>query len=271
MTYLAVETSAWSTPIELFTFAREGSAWYMTSHDQDVVRNGITYRAALLARESFKQSEESEQIVTTIRLSGRTALGQELLFYGLNNRTGPMYVRLALTMITDTEVWPVFMGEVSDLLRTETHAELTVQSVQKLLQRPLLRVIGGAQCNHALYDTGCTVNMEDYKSLTTVQAVNGRSITVAPLASESVYDALHGGSYAGGIVQYNHQKWFVEWNLATSFHLMEPMDVNMIGVQVAVYKGCTRLYDVCKNRFNNVRNFGGFNRWPLSSAFDDAT
>ena len=271
MSFLFNETQAnqlTSEPIELFTIARGSEAWYCTSHDVDVVRDGIVYRASLMGRERFKQSEESAQSTTTINIARRHPLGAELLSRGLRDSNGTLYLRIALTTDGDAEYWPVWIGEVTDLVRHDTHAQLEVASMQNLMRRPLLRVVGGTQCNHALYDTGCGVNMEDYRMDTDITSTSNRVIQVAGPIVDTPGVVLRGGSYAGGILVFGKQRWFIERNVLNTLILMTPMADDMLGETVAIYKGCSRSYDICKNRFNNVRNFGGFAKWPVTSPFD---
>jgi uncharacterized phage protein (TIGR02218 family) len=259
-----------SEPIELFTVARGNEAWYFTSHDVDVVRDGITYRASLAGRERFKQSEESTQSTTTLNIARRHPLGAELLLRGLNNANGTLYLRIALTTEGDEEYWPAWIGEVTDLIRHDSHAQVEVASMQNLMRRPMLRVVGGTQCNHALYDTGCGVNMEDYRLDTDISLVAGRQITVTDTITDSVQIMLRGGSYAGGVLVVGKQRWFIERNVSSSLILMTPMPDDMLGETVAIYKGCSRTYDICQSRFDNTRNFGGFAKWPVTSPFSDA-
>ena len=270
MTFIINETSPVSDPIELFIFARGSDAWYFTSHDVDVVRDGITYRASLAGRESFKQSEESTQQTLVVNIARRHPLAADVLKNGLNSSNGTIYLQLALTAEGETDKWPVWMGEVTDLVRHDTHAELHIASLQNLMRRPMLRVVGGTQCNHALYDTGCTVKMADYKTVCAITAVVGRAVIVDAVVGDSVPTLLAGGSYAGGILEYGKQKWFIERNAQENLILMTPVPDTLLGATVNIYKGCSRHYDVCKNRFNNTINFGGFPKWPISSPFENA-
>lgn len=270
MTFLLNESAAISEPIELFVFARGSDAWYFTSHTVDVTRDGIVYRASLASRDAFKQSEESAQSTTVVNIARRHPLATLLLKNGLNDGNGTIYLQLALTTEGDTDKWPVWIGEVTDLVRHDTHAELHVASAQNLMKRPMLRVVGGTQCNHALYDTGCGMKMDDYRTDTIVTAVGGRVIQLDAVTGDSIPVMLRGGSFAGGLLIFNKRKWFIERNILFDFTLMTPMDATMVGETVSIYKGCSRSYDVCLNRFNNTRNFGGFPKWPVTSPFDNA-
>lgn len=272
MSLLLAESAANSKPIELFTLARGADAWYFTSHDVDVVRSGVTYRASLASRDAFKQSEESDDIITSVRIAARHPLGEELLFYGLNNAYGPLYFSLSLTdEVETTEMWNVFFGQATDLAKHEAYAELTVKPSQNSLKRPMLRIVGGVQCNHVLYDSGCGVNMLDYEETVTItDASGGRIISVDPAPADSLPIVLRGGSYAGGFLQFGEQKWFIERNVLGGFVLMSAMSSSMVGEEVKIYKGCSRLYEICQSRFNNTRNFGGFPKWPIANPFDNA-
>lgn len=271
MSLIVTESATNNKPIELFTFARGADAWYFTSHDVDVTRNGISYRASLAARDGFRQSEESDDIITNVRVATRHPLGQLLMFSGLNDPEGPLYLTIALTDEADTEHWNVFFGEATDLSKFESHVELTVKPSQNSLKRPMLRVTGGPQCNHVLFDTGCGVNMLDYEVAVTIDQADGSNIIViSPAPGDSFITTARGGSYAAGFIQIDKNKWFIERNAAGTLKLMTPMSSSYQGMSAKAYPGCSRLYGICQAKFDNARNFGGFPKWPVTSPFENA-
>lgn len=271
MSLLVTEAAANNKPIELFTFARGADAWYFTSHDVDVTRNGIDYRASLASREAFKQSEESEDIITSVRIATRHPLGQLLMFQGLSNPQGPLFLSIAITDEADTEQWNVFFGEATDLSKGDAFVELTVKPSQNSLRRPMLRVVGGPQCNHVLYDTGCGANMLDFEATVDIITADGsRVIVVNPGPADSIFVTLRGGSYAAGFLQIGKDKWFIDRNVLDTFVLMTPMSSSYAGMSAKIYLGCSHLYGICQSKFNNARNFGGFPKWPVTSPFDNA-
>lgn len=271
MSLIIKESAANNEPIELFTFARGADAWYFTSHNVDVTRAGIVYRASLASRQGFKQSEESEDIMTVVRVATRHPLGQELMFNGLNNPQGPLFLSISLTDEGDTDTWNVFFGEATNLSKNEAFVELTVNPSQNSMRRPMLRVVGGIQCNHVLYDSGCGVNMLDYEQDTVITQADGtRVIVISVWPFDSVPTILRGGSLAAGFITIGDNKWFIERNVLGTLVLMTPMGSQYVGMDAKTYKGCSRLYSICQSRFNNTENFGGFPKWPITSPFDNA-
>lgn len=273
MSFTSAEYATATEPIELLAFARDNEAWYHTLSDQDITRNGVTYRAGLIEREPFKQSDESAQMSTTIRVGAETPLGALMLAEGLRPVEGVMYVRIMLTHLNDTETITPFVGEVTQLKRYATHVEFTVEGLQSLFKRKLLRVVGGTQCNHALYDSSCGVNPEDFKILATVVAINGR-IVAAGSSSDPLNTLQTTNYYAGGVLVFGRERYFIESNdNIGNLTIMEiPINGAMIGQPdgVTLYAGCDRTYSTCQSRFNNTRNFGGFPKFPVTNPLENA-
>jgi hypothetical protein len=163
VSYASVESTRRNAPIECYAFARDDQAWYYTTHDVDVTRNGETYRAALMERDAFRQSEEGEQISVTLRIANETPLAEEIRAVGLPSTRGVMMMRLIATHAGSSDIIVPFLGRVTGYQMLATNVSLTVESEQALFKQKILRVIGGVQCNHDLYGPGCGVNMEDHR------------------------------------------------------------------------------------------------------------
>lgn len=273
MSFTAAEYATEGEPVELFYFARDEEAWAFTTHDQDITRLGIDYRAQLASRTPFQQSDELNQITTTVKISTDSDLGATLRDEGLSPETrGQLYMRLSLTHANDTEMISPFYGEATSCVRNRTYVEVTVESALALFRRKLLRVTGGVQCPHALYDSGCGVNMLDYEVLATCVLINGRDAQFGS-STDPLNTIQTDQYYSGGIMMYGNERYYIEKHTVTptfdiNFRFDGPVPSYILGQPVKLYAGCDRSYDTCKAKFNNIRNFGGFKHFPVSNPME---
>lgn len=262
MTFAAAENALQTQPIECLTFAQGNDAWYHTTHDVDVTRVGITYRAALIERDSFNQSEEGDQSSVVIRLDLNLPLSQHLITVGLRPTRGPMMFRLILTHLDDTQIYVPFVGRCTFLNKLSTHLELTIESERSLFKQRILHVTGGNQCNHILYGVNCAVNKDLFATAITVTAVSGRTVTLS--SGMTVAD----GQLDGGYLEVGQDQFFIEHNTGLVLTTMSNVPDDIVGLSGIVYDGCDHSYVTCRDKFNNVRRFGGFPLFPITNPFN---
>jgi hypothetical protein len=214
----------------------------------------------LIERDNFNQSEEGEQSSVTVRLDLSLPLSQHLVTVGLRSTRGPMMFRLILTHADDINIYVPFIGRVTFVNKLSTHIELTVESERSLFKQRILHVIGGNQCNHVHYGQNCAVNKVLFENIVTIDVVSGRQVTVsgAVLANEQL---------AGGYMEVGQDQFFIEHNTGGVLTLMTKAPATLVGSSAKVYDGCDRSYPTCRDKFNNVRRFGGFPLFPVNNPF----
>jgi uncharacterized phage protein (TIGR02218 family) len=268
MGFSVAEFAVTSEPVELLMFARDESYWAYALHDQDVVRNSVTYRAGMVTRSNFQQGEELNQVSVKVQISTKCNLGDLLQSEGFSGIRGPLFMRLTLTHANDTAVVSPFFGKAIELSRHGSYVELTIDSSMSTMKKKLLRFTGGVMCGHALYDSGCTVNMENFRVDATVVSVTGRIAAVAS-GSDPLNTLQTINYYGGGVLVYNRERYFISGNDDVGNLTMEDsLPSYIIGQPVILYAGCDRGFSTCDAKFNNARNFGGFPNFPVTNVFE---
>lgn len=134
-------------------------------------------------------------------------------------------------------------------------------------KRTGLRLCWTRECPHFLYDDGCKVNKEAFRVDATITAKTGVTITV------NADGGKPDGWFTGGIVEWEAnedgtiERRMIEkhvGNVMTIFGLADRMDV---GLAVALYPGCDRSPTTCRDKFNNLPNYGGFDFMPGETPF----
>lgn len=137
------------------------------------------------------------------------------------------------------------------------------------MRRPGLRARYQKACRHALYQRGCTLDEATYAEAKTAIAASGFSLTVDNLVDSNHED----GYYVGGMVEDADGFFrFITSQSGDVLTLIRPLQslldtVDSTGVAVTVYPGCDKSRVTCKNKFDNLDNFGGFPWIPSKNPF----
>jgi uncharacterized phage protein (TIGR02218 family) len=116
------------------------------------------------------------------------------------------------------------------------------------------------QCNHVLYDRGCTVARAGFKVTTTANA-SGTTLTLAGIGGNPNGWAKHGDVVR---VSDGERRSILE-QVGTTVTIDVPFGTFVNGDSVEVYAGCDWLVETCVTKFANVANFGGHPEMPTNN------
>lgn len=183
-------------PVELYTFRRNSYILgKYTSSDAPVTVDGEYFAVwdGGISRSSLGST------VDEARNSLHLEVARDFPIAQLFNLTPP-------TDVVSVVVQRYHRGDTTDLIviwigrvmacqiDSDEKRTLVCEPVSTSQARTGLRRLCQKNCHHALYGPSCRLDKGDYETITTITAVNGRTIDVA---------GLRGYSYAGGFVQ----KW----------------------------------------------------------------
>jgi uncharacterized phage protein (TIGR02218 family) len=156
----------------------------------------------------------------------------------------------------------IFAGEVVGVTWNNSVATLDCCPATALLRRQIMRTGYQSQCNHHLYDSRCSLEMQDWQEDTTVVAItnSGYTVQLSNKAHEDDY-------YKAGLLSKEGFD-FRQINSVTGndFELISPIDGLAVGDVVQVAKGCDRSAASCQS-FGNFDNFLGFLTIPTDNPF----
>jgi uncharacterized phage protein (TIGR02218 family) len=165
-----------------------------------------------------------------------------------------------------TVYWTGTIGNVRG--RDAIRAEIIGLSVTDTMRRTGARLSWQRQCPHALYDEGCRVNREMFKTTTTILALSGTSLTVASTG------AFNPSLYSGGFLEWTAtaegtiDRRAIERADGPILHLLGTTDRLVVGQAVSLFLGCDLAPTTCGSIFNNLPNHGGFLMLADKSPFD---
>jgi len=119
-------------------------------------------------------------------------------------------------------------------------------------------------CNHVLYGPGCLVDPVAHRFTGTVTATSGLTITV-PGAGASGIKFKSGYCKPTTITDYR----MITAQSGDVLTLLMPFASSPLGATLELFAGCDHnVSGDCKNVFNNVDRFGGFNWVPNKNIFN---
>lgn len=158
----------------------------------------------------------------------------------------------------------VFTGQLGEVTWTEEGFKADIVSFMKNLAKNIGNVFT-ANCRHTLFSQGgagyvgkCGINKDSFKETGSVTGIT------IPKWKFSISTSQADGYYSNGYVKFtsgynsglsavikNHSAGVIELYLPTAFVINS-------GDTFEIFAGCDKTLDTCKNKFNNVLNFGGF-------------
>lgn len=258
---------------ELFLFAQDDKEWRFTNADRDITEGGELFASVPIGRDDFESSRDITKANLPVFLDRRNPLAQEFL----------AYVGDAITSVTvwkwdpDTNGFVVeWKGRVSTDTIEGNEVTLECESVFTSLRRPGLRARFQKTCRHALYDGGCKADREQFAVEAPWQEYNGSLLRVDAAAGYS------SGWFSAGMVKapdgtlrfiLNHSGNLLSLSrpIETLAEVSDGYGNNYGGFYgsstVTLYPGCTKSRAVCKNKFGNLNNYGGFPWVPTKNPF----
>lgn len=266
MSYGSYESSIDSgSPIELYEFTQGGNRWYFTSHANPIEKDNNTYLPSPMTRGKIKLT--SDVMKDSLKLSfprGDAFAGQFLGF----SPEKPTTVTILRGHITDpSEDFVVYWkGRIIGASAGGNKIDVDCESIYTSIKRPGLRARFEYNCRHVLYGGGCNLNREAFKVSSVIGGLSGGLwVTLEPTGKPDGY-------FTGGmLVSSQGATRFISAHVGDQLTISRPDPELEVGEPIDLYPGCDHLKTTCKNKFNNLDNFGGFPYIPVRNPFDGSS
>ena len=264
MTYSAQELSAEAgAPIELYDFRIGTDVYTLTSSPDQVTYDSVAYTPAEISRQEIGYSSDERTQILEINLPASHPLPRKYINSAPGLRASATIRRVHRTDAAN-EVIVIFKGLVQSVgfSNDGLRARIAVVPLSGALSRPAPRFTHQGQCNHVLYDDGCTVSNSLFRYTGTVTGVVGDVLTVNGLASKGTGWANAGYVVVGGVdyrLILNHT--------GDNIQLLLPFFPSPLSQTVEVFAGCNHDPTDCDGKFANFINYGGFAFVPLRNIF----
>ena len=276
MSYSALESSAQGgCPVFLYKFVQGTQQWCYTNAPFQVSFAGDTYSPSAVGHSEVKQSNELSKDSITLTFPLDDEFAGQFLGYAPDLVTS---VTLLRGHVGDGEFIAYWKGRVASSKASGAQVRLECESIFTSLRRPGLRARYQRTCRHALYARGCTLDPEAFAVPGRLTAMSSVSIVVPEAASYA------NGYFTGGMVRApDGSLRLVSNHVGASLTLSRPASTlardfaasgygynygNFYGgLAVTLYPGCDRMRATCRDKFNNLPNYGGFPFIPVKTPF----
>lgn len=235
---------------------RDGVTIGFTSHDHDLTRGDLTYRATPgLIPSAIERSDGLD--ADTIELAGALtsdALRSEDL---LSGRWDGASLWVSAVDWRDDVAIPVLLvrGELGSVDVKDNAFSAELRGSSSVLDMPVVEETSPA-CRASLGDKKCQIDLAGLQTFARVSPQNGRVLISS------------GGVVADGIYAFGSVRWVdgpnagmisrIVNNVGASLQLREPTAFPVLpNTRVLLTQGCDRRFTTCVNRFANAPNFRG--------------
>lgn len=242
-----------SAPIELYDFTVTGTTGYRyTSLDIDYVFASNTYLATKpIARSSAPVSATNTAQEMTIELPASTDLIKDNAF---NVFPAVMSVVCTIVQPVSLQSQILWQGTVNQISIDARTARLRVPAlIDDALAVVAPSVYFQAQCNHRLFDDGCSLNQAGFQYTTTVSTIADKVLTVG-----SIFANPDGYFKSGKIIRVSDgEQRLIKSQVSTTIEIGTAFRNLTLGDSVTIVAGCDHLAKTCRDKFFNIENYGG--------------
>jgi hypothetical protein len=251
-----------SHPIDLYRFVTATQVWTVTNVDTGRLKDGITYNSEFytpiaMGRGTIEQKREVAKQNLEIELPINHGISQYLLTT-YSSEVFSLTVFTQRNLTTETS----WKGRLASFKLDTNCIKLVFESVFSGLRRIGLRAAYQSSCRHALYGKGCNLAIESFATVASLTARSGNIVTV-PSANLQA-----DGYYTAGILRAPDDSLsYITNHVGTALTLQRitPVLLATLPLAVKIYPGCNHARLTCKNKFNNLVNYGGFDWIPQKS------
>lgn len=267
MTYDARERSlADGQPVRLYQFVRGVLRWSYCSADRDIVHLNQPFKALRGGISDSGVRQTGQTAPDTFKITAPADLEVAQLYRGVAP-SAPVSLTVFARHFDLDEYLVIWSGEVRAVRWPALdRCEISCAPLTERVGMQGLRLGWERGCPHALYSLACGVPMSGYRVDSSVQSLDGASISSGALAG---YPA---GYFTGGLVEWSigggeYERRGIERHAGTSLQLLGGTSGISLGQAVRVYPGCRQTTEGCK-AFDNLANYGGIPHLAGESPFD---
>lgn len=266
MSYNIIETSNDNgRPVFLYEFRLLDKYWRYTSADAKVSMLGSIWEPMGMSDDGIKQTGEAKTDALNLTMPNTCPVVG--LFIGTPPGS-PVTLIMRRFHLGDTDAAVCYVGEVTTINEgSPTVSTVTCATLSATMDRNGLRLAWSRGCPHALYDSQCRVNKEQFRVDATIKTVGAGTVV------SDAFKARPDGYFAGGFIEWIDPKYGVErrgieLHVGDTITIFGTVDGLAGGYILKTYPGCPRTTEACDTIFNNLDNYGGCPTMPDRSPFD---
>jgi uncharacterized phage protein (TIGR02218 family) len=244
---------------ELYRFEEGTSVFTITSGKKPVVFESETYLPSTITRNEIETSDD----LNKSELEIRTSIDNEISLPWLTTDSEEI-VTLKLIAIEDGIPNILFRGRLT--IPSVDGSEIVLKFEPGFTKQRRFGFTRKYQrtCSHALFRGRCGAVQADFEQTVTITAINGNVLTVTEAASfEDDWFT------AGKVIVGNYTRYIID-HAGDQITLIRPfanLSVSDLPFQTIITPGCNKHISTCHDKFNVVKDHGGFEYMPTVNPF----
>lgn len=264
MSYENLEQSVSSgQPVELYQFKQGVNYFCYTGADREILLTPLSYQPISIERNSIKVNEDTFKSGISLTVHRSEKFAADLLLYSPDE---PTTLTILRGHFGDNDYRTYWKGRVAGIEASGNRLTIECESIFTSMKNPGLRAHFEYNCRHALYSGRCGALTSSYDV----------SLRVTNVVSPVTFDllgaaALGSGWFTGGMLRFASSYRFITSHSGDRITISRPLAGLDLGSDVSLFPGCDHSKETCKNKFNNIENFGGFPWVPLTNPMNGSS
>jgi len=252
--------------IELYRFKNGNSEYYYTSSNNeftvdniDSVMDNVTFLPRAIKRKELNidgVTEDNFEFIAPISLKPL----DEFIYINPNN--------IIWVYLYNEDGNLLYVGQISDLkYNLDKHSmNVKVNNIVAFLSNNIPKYTYSSSCSFDLFDEDCSLNRENYKVV-----FDNLNYTIDSNLQITIVNTETVDYFNNGYLIIDGQNNFIISHNDNIIKLLYPIKTQDFSGDIEIYPGCNKNINNCLNKFNNLKNFGGFPFVPKANPFQNLT
>ena len=261
--YIVKEEASERKPVELYHIWREDESehWYHTDGDVSITFGEQEYTPATLSRSPVEYDDSLEASKMNFFMA---QVSDPIPEYISLNPVDPLWISVT-KLFRDQDPYEglvIFIGQIKSVAIKGASATAECVGFEFFLKQKIPFYRCQAACNWTLFDSKCTLTEASYKVTTNVTvSSNGLTLTSSDFEDSNYSD----GYFVFGKLVFEKHERMITYHVGNTIKLRFPISTLVSTDEVDVYPGCKGDVETCRDKFDNVINFGGHPYVPLDN------
>lgn len=253
-----------SQPREIYEITHGVTTYRIASGERDVVYNGNVFAAAVSTREALPVAAASDNASFQVIVSATHPLVARYL--KMNSPPRQILVTASRLQLTSGQMQQLWVGYITSMSISGHVAKFLVPSrTGQALSRSLPTVVADQICQHVHYDGGCRASRVANTYAAHPTFIDGRVVNVAFDVS---YPAGDEWAARGELVHIaSGERMTISDQVGLQITLQAVLPELRLGDSIQIVAGCQHNIPDCRDRFNNMVNYGGLPAMPTRNPF----
>jgi len=260
-TYNALEEGVEKSPRELFHFWCGLTHWYYNSTDEKIPFKGISYEPTTIKRSPVEYRADLDISRLSISFG---SVSHPIVQYIAKNPIDVVWVQVSRIFMDmdDDEAAVIFVGQIKTPSFKGQQSSVECVGFEHFLKQPIPKERYQPQCNHKLFDEGCTLDEAAYKVSDVMVTVD----STKRLLTATEFGLEEDGYWVFGYIEYNGYRRMVLRHEGDVITLAYPLwTIPASGGNVDIWPGCDGNIKTCRDKFDNVDNALSFPDMPFDN------